>query len=395
MRMSGFLAGVATLCLVLAPWTAFGQEEKAPPPKDSPAKPDGGEPAAKPEGEPQKEPPKAPPAEDTGIAKAGNGTFNLSLAGRRPDAAFKEFFDVSGRAIPLDLGTEGPPVTLSLTGAGYWQAVDGIARESRAYLWGAFVPGGPRIRALPAGREPGVLWAAYSGPLRLSLESVEVRIALGPGSPGDAPLELLAWGLPEPGTRVFLTPGFGPSTGAASVQARDSQGADVAVSEVRLSPAGEGFRLSARMRRPPPEAKALAEVRLALTLELAGEREEVVVADAAGKGGREAAGKAFRVKVEEADARTLCVLVSGEGLEGLPGKRVLEGATSRPEFRVLDAEGKEIAPASTHLERVPEGVRVRLALAREASGPIALHYTGTKGREKRTFEFAFKDVPLP
>jgi hypothetical protein len=393
MRASALLWVAASLFLALAPAAARGEEGGTPggPGGEAPAAP-GEEPAAKPDKPP--EPPPQPPIEDKGIVQAGNGLYNLSIAGRRPDAAFKELFDASGRSIPVDLAPDAPPVTLSLSGASFWQAVDGIAREARAYLWGAFVPGGPRLRPLPPGRAGRAPWAAYSGALRLSLEAVETRLELGPGGAAEPSLELLAWGLPEPGVRIFVPQGLGPSTGAAAVRALDAQGGEVQALELRLAPAGDGFRLAARVRRPAPGVQTLAEVRITFSLDAAGEIETVEVADAAAKAGRETAGRAFRVKVEEAGPQVLTVLVSGPGLREPTDRRLFENSTQRPELRVLDAENREI-PATAHLERVAEGIRYKLALSREAAGPVTLRYSGFQGRERRDFEFTFKDVPLP
>ncbi|MCU0723871.1 MAG: hypothetical protein MUC63_09705, partial [Planctomycetes bacterium] len=259
MKLS-LLAVLALAALAAAPGAAFAEEPgpaPADPPKDpapGEAKPDpapGGPPEAAPgEGpaEPKPDPkPEAPPpapVEDKGITRAGADRYTLSIAGRRADAALKELFEASSRALPLDLGPEAPPVTLALEGAPYWQCVDAIAREAKAYVWGAF--GAPRVRSLPAAAADRAPFAAYSGTLRLSLESVETRRDLTPAGAAEAPLELLAWGLPEPGTRVFTAAGFGPSPGAAALVVRDSAGTELPVLDARLVPVGDGFRLSAR-----------------------------------------------------------------------------------------------------------------------------------------------------
>ncbi|MHC5037031.1 MAG: hypothetical protein ACYTHM_06935 [Planctomycetota bacterium] len=403
--MRPFLILVVVWALGLSPapllW-AQGEtpgEESPAPPKDTPEAAPGESPEnppddPKPDEDPGEEgpPPPAKPSEDLGVMSEGEGRFKIAVLGRPLQKVFEGLFEVSGRTIPLDFPKEAPKIDLALEGASFWEAVDGIARAGRAYVWGAFASAGPRLRLLPAS-EGSPLPVSHSGPVRMSIECCLHRLRYGPGLGGPPPLELKGWVLPEPGIRLLGRRGLSTASSMVTFKAVDDQGKDLTTHRAFLSRVGDGFQLTLYMHKASPEAKRIAVLDIALDLELIGAFEEIEVVDVAQHVGSGVDRGDIRLTIEEIQASSLIFTVHGEG-SGVetPFRRV--GAKAPSAVRLLDGEGNEVPVVGFKVEGLGEAMRYRVEMAAAPPPGLTLKYKAVKGRERRTFRFAFKDLSL-
>ncbi|MHC4598919.1 MAG: hypothetical protein ACYS47_07935 [Planctomycetota bacterium] len=332
------------------------------------------------------------PTEDSGVVNEGKGRFGISVTDRPLRELLEALFETSGRSLPLDLAMTAPPVKLGLKGASFWQAVDEICRAGDAFLWGAFVPAGARLRSRTGGGDlhPPV---AYDGPIRSSLESVVSRVAFGPCEAGKPPLEVKVWVLPEPGVRLLGRPGLGPLAKTVSFEASDDQGTDLGTGRAYLSRIGNGFQLTLFLAAPAPEAKGLSRVAIVLDLSLVGALEEVEVLDVATKVGEEVEAGALRLRIDEVKAERVAFTVRGEGKRG-ERRFVRSGTAAPPGIRLVDGEGNPVPLAGYKIEGEGDELRYTLDGLEGFPEGLSLIYNAVKGREKRTFRFEFKDIPL-
>lgn len=291
------------------------------------------------------------------------------------------------------------PITTTLRGVPFWEAVDRVCRQSGNHIRPTYDPHRPGLVVVSGA--PGQYPVAYSGPVRGTVVSARrVFIEELDLKTGDANIthtfQLTFQFIWEDRFRLVA---YRPQP--ELLEALTDAGQELSATQPPvggwnvISPSTRQLTMSLRLDPPEGSSTRLGELRLQLGLIAVGDMQTLVVDDLSADVPHRHGPNTLTVqKVEQKSSRwEITVLITSDAV--LPEPQ--EIAFHENQFDVFDAENNPLALRGQSNYLTEDGVRMTLALSGNGSSgpPSTLHFSYPAIRSQRKLEMVFRDVPLP